>query len=102
MKKQYNTIEYFIGNSIEDAVLELITYTVKHNGELACGEFNTHMLYSDTVSLDNAYKEIVGKTYTEFQSSQKKWHDDYEKQEKEFKESVPTLIEDWKKKGREI
>ena len=102
MDKKYNTIEFGIGNNIEDAVLELVTYTVEHKGELACGEFNTHTLYSDTVSLDGAYKEITGKTYTEFQDDQKKWHEDYERKEKEFKETIPALTCEWRNKGHEV
>lgn len=100
MYEQYQEINFLAGNNIESAVRELLKH--KSKGILACGEFNGVILYSDTVTMDGAYKAVTGKTKTEFDESQRKWREDYEKREKEFKESVPSLREEWKKKGREI
>lgn len=64
MKKNYKEIDFGCGCSIQEAVKQLIEYITR--GEFVCGEFNGHMLYSDTVSIDSAYLEITGKTYSDF------------------------------------
>lgn len=74
----------------------------KEKNILACGEFNGTSLYSDTVTMDGAYKEIIGKTKEEFDTSQRKWKENSEKREAEFKESIPSLSEEWKAKGRQV
>ncbi|MBM7592208.1 hypothetical protein [Brevibacillus fulvus] len=64
MDKQYKEIKFLLGASIDEAVDELLYYKAK--GVPACGEFNGVILYSDTVTLDDAYKAITGKTKDEF------------------------------------
>lgn len=60
MDKQYVEVEFYPGSTIGECVDELLEY--KKKGKLAFGVFNGHKLYSDTVTLDSAYKEITGKT----------------------------------------
>ncbi|ASA22604.1 hypothetical protein [Paenibacillus donghaensis] len=100
MENQYLKIEFSWENTIESAVHKLLEY--KDKGILACGEFNGTTLYSDTVTMDGAYKEIIGKTKDEFDESQRKWREDSEKREAEFKESIPSLIGEWKVRGRQV
>jgi hypothetical protein len=100
MNKNYKKIDYFIGSTIETAVNQLLGY--KEKGILACGDFNGTTLYSDTVTMDSAYLEIIGKTKAEFDKSQQEWKDTYDRQQKEHKERIPSLSKDWMKKGREI
>lgn len=95
----YKKIEFNFGN-IEDAVRELLNY--KEKGILAYGEFNCTMLYSDTVTLDNAYKEITGKTKAECDKAQQEWKENYDREQKEHKEQIPHLSKMWMEKGREI
>lgn len=64
MDKKYVKIEFIPGNTIEQAVDELLSY--KQHGKLAYGGFNGVTLHSDTVTMDSAYKKIVGKTKAEF------------------------------------
>jgi hypothetical protein len=99
VNKRYVEIE-FLGNTLEDAVNKLLDYKV--TGKLVCGEFNGTMLYSDTVTMDDAYKSITGKTKTEFDKAQQEWRDDLERREKEHKEKIPELSKVWMEKGREI
>ncbi|MNG37650.1 hypothetical protein D3C84_1250670 [compost metagenome] len=61
---------------------------------LASGEFNGVQLYSDTVTMDEAYKAITGKTKGEHDESQRKWREDYDRKEREHKETIPTLSEE--------
>jgi hypothetical protein len=64
LDKKYVKIEFTPGNTIEQAVNELLSY--KQHGKLAYGEFNGVTLHSDTVTMDSAYKTIVGKSKAEF------------------------------------
>jgi hypothetical protein len=64
MDKKYEQVKLSLGSSIERAVNELLSYREK--GKLAVVKFNGVTLYSDTVTLDSAYREITGKTKTEF------------------------------------
>ena len=65
MEKNYREIEFLCGWDIKRAVIELLEY--KEKGELVCGEFNGHMLYSDTVTMDSAYLAITGKSKADFE-----------------------------------
>ena len=98
--ENYKEIEFNPGDTIEDAVNELLKY--KEKGKLVCGSFNGHMLYSDTVTMDNAYKEIVGKIKAEFDKQQQSLRENWEKQEKEHKKQIPFKTKMWMEKGREI
>ncbi|CAM3632312.1 hypothetical protein [Mesobacillus zeae] len=100
MDKKYKQIEFFAGNTVEQAVSELLSYREK--GKLACGEFNGVTLYSDTVTMDSAYQRITGKTKAEFDKEQQEWREDYKRKEQEHKERIPELSKVWKGKGREI
>lgn len=100
MNKNYKKIDFMCGSNIEDSVKELLNY--KERGLLACGDFNGTTLYSDTVTMDGAYTEILGKTKAEFNKGQQEMRDNYKKQEREHKEKIPELSLIWMKKGREV
>ena len=100
MEKNYREIEFSIGSNIERAVNELSMY--KDKEKLVCGSFNGTMLYSDTVTMDGAYQQITGKTKAEFDKEQEDWREDYKRREKEYQDSVPSLVDEWVIKGKEI
>lgn len=100
MDKRYKEIGFWSGYSIEKAVKELLNY--KEKGILACGNFNEITLYSDTVILNDAYMSITGKTKAECDKAQQKWKENYDREEREHKEKIPSLSEEWMNKGREI
>ena len=100
MNKNYKEIEFLCGWNIERAVMELLEY--KKNGELVCGDFNGHTLYSDTVTVDGAYLEILGKTKAEFDREQEEWREDYRRREEEHKAKIPELSKEWIEKGHKI
>ena len=83
MNKNYKKIEFSAGCNIERAVNELLNY--KEKEILACGKFNGTILYSDTVTLDNAYKEIIGKTKIEFDKAQQEWREITKKKSKNIR-----------------
>lgn len=98
--KEYKKIEFNCGCSITEAVLELVEYAAK--GKFVCGDFNGNTLYSDTVSMDSAYKTINGLTMYESMEKTKKWKENYEEQQLEHKNSIPKLEKEWIEKGHSI
>lgn len=96
MKTKYREIEFSAGQSIESAVKEL-----KEQKDLVCGSFNGQMLYSDIDNVDSAYKKITGKTKVEFDAEEQKRHEEYKREEKQHKESIPELTKEWIEKGKE-
>lgn len=101
MNKVYQKIEFEIGSNIEDAVNRLLFY--KKLGKLISGEFNGHILYSDTVTMDDAYVVITGQTKAERDKSHKEWLENRKKEEEEeHQEKIPYLACLWMQKGREI
>ena len=62
----YKNIEVDVGATIDEVVNLLLSYA--QNGEKARAEFNGHILYSDSVTIDKAYKAITGMTKSEFDS----------------------------------
>lgn len=100
MKKDYLKVEFLAGDTIEKSVNRLLDY--KEKEILAFGRFNGVALYSDTVTMDGAYKQITGKTKSEFDEYQQEEIEKYKRQKKEHEERVPELVEMWKKKGEEV
>lgn len=100
MSKNYREIDFLPGRNIKECVNELLEYKVK--GELVFGNFNGHNLYSDTITMDNAYREITGKTEKEYNDYLKKQHEEYEKEKQEHIDNIPKLTQYWMEKGREI
>jgi hypothetical protein len=89
MDKPYRKIEFNIGSSVEDAVNKLLDY--KKINEYVCGELDGVTLYSDTVTMDEAYKNITGKTKSEFDRSQEEWKERYERELREFENGWNTM-----------
>lgn len=100
MNKKYEKINFLAGNTVEQAVKELLSY--KEEGKLVCGEFNGVVLYSDTVTMDSAYQKITGKTKAEFDQSQQEWKENFDRKKKEHEDKIPELTKVWMEKGREI
>lgn len=100
MSNNYREIEFLGGCSIEDAVLELLEH--KGRGELVCGSFNGHMLYSDKVTVDGAYMEILGMTKAEHERKQREWRENYDRELKEHEAQIPTLTEKWIEEGHKV
>lgn len=98
-EKEYRKIEFKWGSNLEKAVNTLLEY--KEKGILAFGDFNGRRLYSDTITLDGAYIEIVGCTKDDFDKRIRERDELWEREEKEHKDRIPALKELWIKKGME-
>lgn len=104
MDNKYIEVEFGAGATIEKCVQQLIKYR-EENGLLKTpikGSFNGHMLYSDTVTLDSAFKEITGLSKAEYDKKEEERRNRYKKEEEEHQQAIPDLVEAWKAKGREV
>ena len=100
MNKNYTKIEFPCGCTLELAVTELLKH--KERGELVYGDFNGHTLYSDTVTMEGAYLEVVGVTKEEFDRQQEEDHQRWMRAEEKHKARIPELTKEWITKGHLI
>lgn len=99
--KNYIELEFDVGINIEEAVTQLKSLSSLYNNLYkAC--FNGHWLYSDTVTLDSAYKEITGKIKEDFDAKVKEDQNNYEKLKREHEEKIPELTKKWIDEGHKI
>jgi hypothetical protein len=63
MDKTYEKVNLILGSTIEGAVELLLHY--RSQGKFVSVKFNDITLYSDTVTMDGAYMQIIGKPKTE-------------------------------------
>jgi len=96
----YISTEFAPGETIDSAVKKLQEF--KSKGILVSGNFNGKQLFSDTVTVDGAYKEITGKSYEEYRAEERIRIDNYKKEMEEFNNNLPQMIQEWSKKGEEI
>ena len=71
-------IKFSIGENLESAVYTLLA--AKARGEKVYGEFNGHVLHSETVSMDSAYMEVLGCTKAEHDKQMEEWRENYKKE----------------------
>lgn len=64
--------------------------------------FNGNWLYSDKVDLESTYKEVTGKTYTEFRKWQQEEHEKYLREEAEHKAKIPELTKHYIEEGHKL
>lgn len=100
MVKKYYEIEFPPGINIKKCVEILLKY--KEKEELVFGVFNGHKLYSDTVTLDTAYKEITGYTCQEYEDTLKRLSEEYEIEKKKHFNDIPKKAMLYMQRGREI
>lgn len=66
-------------------------------------DFNGKIIIFDQfITEDKLYKFICGKTKEQRLEEQKIWQEQYDKKEREWKLKIPSLIDDYINKGREI
>ena len=100
MEKTYKTIEFRCGQTIAECVLTLIEHAAK--GEFVSGDFNGHILYSDTVSMDSASMEVTGSTYFEKLNEREVHRQKLLREEEEYNSKIPELTKAWIDKGHKI
>lgn len=100
MNKKYEEIDFMAGSKIADCVEELLSYKTK--GKLVYGNFNGVTLYSDTVTMDRAYKEMTGMSKVEFDKMIQDVNKRYAEEKIEYEKKIPEITMYWKEKGRKI
>lgn len=100
MENKYMEIDFDAGASIKECVDELLFFNSK--GKKVFGTFNGVNLYSDTVTLDSAYKDITGLTKSQFDEKSKKELEEYKREEKEYKKNIPVKTEYWINEGKKV
>lgn len=100
MGKEYKEIRFKGYTDIEEAVAILQEYNSRR--ELVCGTFNGHILYSDQVTIDNAYFELFGKSKEDFEKVKQECLEGLKQEHAEYERKLPELMDEWITKGREI
>lgn len=93
-------VEIELSGTIDDAVELLKKYD--RMGEKVCTRFNGVMLYSDTVTLDGAYKAITGMTKAEFEQEREKLRAEFLAEEAEWEKNAPNEIQKWIGEGHAV
>ena len=94
MNSKYRMIEVEARN-IDDMVSELLEYHSR--GEKVSAVFNEKVFYSDTVTIDNAYIVLTGKTKAEFEEFKKMEEERMEKALKNPNHPFHSFFSDSKK-----
>ena len=100
VKSGYEKLDAYAGMSIDTAVEALLEY--RDAGKKAYVNFNGHVLYSDTVTLDDAYRNITGCSREKYFNEMLKAQKASKRREKSHLKRIPKLIPKWIKKGHKI
>jgi len=74
----------------------------KERGEKVWGDFNGHILHSDTASVDSIYLEVTGYTKEEFEKKKKEWMEEYSKKRENEQQKALENIPNWIQMGKTI
>ena len=83
--KKYENREFW-GMQLSKVVEELIEFNKK--GKLISTDFNGVTLYSDTVTIDDAYVSILGKTKREFDDAEKQRIEKNKREQEEYEKTI--------------
>lgn len=90
----------FLGTSLDHVVEELLNFHA--SGRRVKTQFNTVTLYSDTVTMDDAYIAVTGFTKHEVDKARAEQHANYLAQEAAHLLKIPELTEEWITKGHAV
>lgn len=93
-------IKIGFNDNVESAVYLLLA--AKARGEKAFIDFNGHILHSDTVSMDSAFKEIFGYTKAEYDQKVKELEIERERRIEAKKQRAESMITQWIEKGKHL
>jgi len=101
MEKRYLRRDW-LGLTIDEVVKELQRLNTNGTGLLFVTDFNGVDLYSDTVTLDGAYKAITGYTKEDFEKHLEEERLQRIKEKEKYLESIPALTKEYKEKAKGI
>lgn len=93
-------IKIGFNDNVESAVYLLLA--AKARGEKAFIDFDGHILHSDTVSMDSAFKEILGYTKAEYDQKVKELEIEQERRIEAKKQRAESMITQWIEKGKHL
>ncbi len=93
-------IDYRYGNTLDSAIKTLEEY--KARGESVYIDFNGHKLYSCDITVDGAYREVLGMTKAEFREEEAKRRREYEERTKREEEEAIAKIPSWIERGKAL
>lgn len=99
-KKEYTDLGVFWGFKLKDVVKILHKY--RDEGKKVKTDFNGIILYSDTVTLEGAYKEVTGRSFDEYCEFEREERKKMIREEKEYEDKIPQLTIEWIEKGHNI
>ena len=82
--------EMFFGGTLDSVVTKM--QELENRGFHVSTDFNGHMLYSDTVTIDSAYKEVLGCTKAEWDKQREEFRRQQAIEEARFEAQKPELI----------
>ena len=105
MQENVNTegmVELYLsaGSNIDEAYGRILAAAANEKS-VVYTKFNGQILLS-TDSLDEMYKKVTGHTKTEHEEMIKRWHEEYDRKEKEHQEKIPSLTEKYIEKARGV
>lgn len=100
IKNGYRELQGCLGNRLEDVVTKLIKHN--ENGEKFWISFNGHDLYSDKVTMDSAYLQVMDKTKADHDKQMEEMYKRYDEEKKAHEDSIPTQTEERRKAARGI
>lgn len=93
-------VKFYCGMDIDTAWKSLLKESIECE-DTCFGKFNDHEILS-TDTLDEAYMKIMGKTKGQYEKEMQDWRNDYERKEKEHKDSIPGLVPGYCEKARGV
>lgn len=100
MSRKYITIDLTVGSTLESAVNSLLAHAL--DGKLARCVFNGVELFSDTVTLDNAYMAVTGGTKEEFDARVAESRLEFQKAKAEHEANKGGKIKHLQDLGRQV
>ena len=100
MNKKHIEICFDAYTSLEEAVAILQEYDSR--GELVCGTFNGHVLYSDKMDIDSAYFELFGKSKADFEKAKQECLENVKQEHAKYEAKLLELMHMWIAKGQDV
>lgn len=93
-------VKFYAGGTIDNAWKMLLRESADC-GDTCFGMFNGKEIRS-TDTLDDAYVKIMGQTKAEYEKEMQDWRDEYDRKEKEHKDSIPSLVPGYCERARGV
>lgn len=87
-------VDGMIGMNLDGVLREMKQVAGKYSADEVFCVFNTHRIDSN-MTVDEAYIKVLGKTKKEFDDDRLRSQEEWERREKEYEESIPSLTKQY-------